>query len=729
MKRKSIISILLVVAIGLFLMSGAMLFKASADGEEILIYDATSTGIKLGDATTNGISGEVYNDALSYGTSTDVPVFDSDSSNNIAWTELVVTDTAVVLTFDEVSAATYPTFTIKLCVGSWETSISGEKLLLFGTQTTLNESTAVKTEEFVQGNTVKSLTLNTADFAGADGKMSSLTLMRTRQAGQIFFDYISFDPTTEEATSLYYQGQDVITTKNGDITDNNITWVEFAAHPQYDIYGYVERPAKSADLNTTTFPEAETTAGTGSLQGIKLKNLVFPIKLAKKVKASDYAQLSIKFFFTDWLNLSNQKFYLYGSGTTVFTDANGDLTGYALALNVKGPSTKQEIKTKDLTALADASGYIDYIYIVYGGSADDNGCYNGTQLWLNEINLLIPDDMPNPIVSDTFTTKDISEILPTGSGKEFSLTSNGKQSGEEGFGAETTVASAITAQTDVITFNFTPTYESGAEYSIYFLFKATNGGNYASSGLLFWISESNILIGNGTKNAYTRVEKTDFPDGTFKNGTTTKVTLKMIPYYLEGKQEGYYLAVVVNDAEKPLVEQYVEESDTTLGEYTTIVMQDLGKDYKVNIASALNTPNSAENVMQVKVATSTGSTTYSKPRAVISMTYFNVVGEEVSDLVIEGDATYNKDSKTLTFNKNGTVKVYYTVTNAFGTFKSNELSLTYNDGTTDSGNNSEEKTNSGCNCSGSIIGGEILICAIGVAVVLLIKRRKNKNKV
>lgn len=46
-----------------------------------------------------------------------------------------------------------------------------------------------------------------------------------------------------------------------------------------------------------------------------------------------------------------------------------------------------------------------------------------------------------------------------------------------------------------------------------------------------------------------------------------------------------------------------------------------------------------------------------------------VEGEQVSDLIIEGDATYNAENGFLTFNSNGTVKVHYTVTNAFGTRK------------------------------------------------------------
>lgn len=240
--------------------------------------------------------------------------------------------------------------------------------------------------------------------------------------------------------------------------------------------------------------------------------------------------------------------------------------------------------------------------------------------------------------------------------------------------------------------------------------------------------------------------KSEYPEGAFASGTTTKVRISAIPYYLEGIREGYYIALYVNDAETPLLEAYIADVDSELGDYTKIVMQDLGANYSVKISSAAETPTPAADVMNVTVATSSGKTTFNKPRAGLTLSHFAMEGETVSDLVVEGDATYNAESKMLTFNSEGTVKVYFTVTNAFGTFKSNELAIVYDDGVedqpVDSSNNQSSDVTSGetsdvtsgetseggkfnFNCRSTVggIGLGALVLAAGT-VMLAIKSRK-----
>ena len=123
--------------------------------------------------------------------------------------------------------------------------------------------------------------------------------------------------------------------------------------------------------------------------------------------------------------------------------------------------------------------------------------------------------------------------------------------------------------------------------------------------------------------------------------------------------------------------------------------------------------------MNVKIATKSGNTTFTNPRAALELDYFEVEGATVSDLVIDGDATFDKETGFLTFNDKGTVKVKYTVTNAFGTFESNELTITYDDGKT-------ENKKKGCKgCSGSVAGtGIIGLAALGMIAVAAKKRKK-----
>ena len=165
-----------------------------------------------------------------------------------------------------------------------------------------------------------------------------------------------------------------------------------------------------------------------------------------------------------------------------------------------------------------------------------------------------------------------------------------------------------------------------------------------------------------------------------------------------------------------MVEIYLGIEDLTTGVYTNICTQDLGGNYSVTYGSASDTPKSASEVMNVKIATKSGNTTFKNPRAALDLTYFEVEGATVSDLVISGNATFDKETGFLTFGKKGTVKVKYTVTNAFGTFESNELTLTYDDGKT-------ETKKSGC---GSSVAGAGMIgfAALGMAAIAIKKRRK-----
>ena len=127
-------------------------------------------------------------------------------------------------------------------------------------------------------------------------------------------------------------------------------------------------------------------------------------------------------------------------------------------------------------------------------------------------------------------------------------------------------------------------------------------------------------------------------------------------------------------------------------------------------------------MMNVKLATTSGKTEFKTPRAGLTLSHFEVAGEKVGDLVIEGDATYDKDTKFLTFTKEGTVKVYYTVKNAFGEFKSNELSLTYvTEKPSDSGNSS------GNGCFGTVSGTSVLFAIAGIAAAVAIAKKKKND--
>ena len=298
--------------------------------------------------------------------------------------------------------------------------------------------------------------------------------------------------------------------------------------------------------------------------------------------------------------------------------------------------------------------------------------------------------------------------MPVGAGVTFNVATS------EATLNKTIINAAVKAAAfDKLNLKITPNSEG--KFSTYVLMKApTAAATYENGGIFFWISNDNVVIGN--KDNSESVVKAEFPANAFVSGSATKISIAAIPYYIEGTQAGYYCALYVEDATDPLVEIYLGIEDVTTGVYTNICTQDLGGNYSVTYGSASDTPKSASEVMNVKVATKSGSTTFKNPRAALDLTYFEVEGATVSDLVISGNATFDKETGFLTFGKKGTVKVKYTVTNAFGTFESNELTITYDDGKT-------ETKKSGC--GSSVAGAGILgFAALGMAAIAIKKRRK-----
>ena len=254
---------------------------------------------------------------------------------------------------------------------------------------------------------------------------------------------------------------------------------------------------------------------------------------------------------------------------------------------------------------------------------------------------------------------------------------------------------------------------------------ASDKGVHENGGIFFWFTNSSISVGavsEGSTNME-EVPVSELPKGSFESGKATKITIASIPYYIDGVQEGYYCAVYVGENETAVVEIYLENAAIVAGVYTNVCTQDVGNDFTVKLASTKENPVSAEEMMNVKLATTSGKTEFKTPRAGLTLSYFEVAGETLGDIVIEGDATYDKDTKFLTFTKEGTVKVYYTVKNAFGEFKSNELSLTYATGKPTDGGDSKGGSCKGC--GGSVESLSALFVLAAAAVVVIAKKKKN----
>ena len=461
----------------------------------------------------------------------------------------------------------------------------------------------------------------------------------------------------------------------------------------------------SADDN----PNAPVFAGDGSTQmaftggaGLATDGWV-KIEFAKKVKAEDFPRMVLRYCAGNWEGETITRLYTLSD------------TGFNTVI--------EELKTAfgntcaswaiDTDKIADADGYVRGFML----KRDDTVEGHKGQYFFDYVQFLIDADIPKYEVSDVYLEKDVTEVMPVGEGFNFELKA-------ENYASEHIAAAVETKAFDVLNANIKVTYTDN--YSFYFLVKATSAdSHYNNSGIMFWFANDNITIGaikDGKRNI-TSVSATDKPEIVFESGKAVNVKMSAIPTYLEGVQTGYTLNVYINDAEVSVLTLYLANGDIAMGSYTNIVTQDLNKDFAVEIKTAGETAYSAKELMKVEIATSTGNTEYTKNKAIIKTSHFAVAGETVSDVRVEGDATYNAETGVLTFNTNGTVKLSYTVTNAFGTFDSNVLELKYDDGTS-----VEPEPDNGCEgCSSAVTGKGGLLAVVCLAAACLIFR-KNKSK-
>lgn len=532
------------------------------------------------------------------------------------------------------------------------------------------------------GNETAILTLDASKLANSDGYIEGFTFV-TSEAGNNVADYVELVLAEEPAPT-----KNVLIDMNG--TDS---WLEIDGKKDSD---KLHQGAEDDNVIPGLFPGADNSTKMMFTEGLG-NEATFTIKFSKKIKAEYFEKIKVSIVVGNWADTGNAvTTTAYALSDTTFATPAGKIK------TLKGNVHK--ILSIDPALVKDSDGYIEG-FVLRKTETDTEAT---GQYFVDGVEFCLVGSEPKPVISEEFTTKDIADVMPVGAGVAFNVTAS----------TETLNKSIINAAVKAAAFdklNLKITPNSEGKFSTYVLMKApTAAATYEDGGIFFWISNDNVVIGN--KDNSESVVKAEFPANAFVSGRATKISIAAIPYYIEGTQAGYYCALYVEDATDPLVEIYLGIEDVTTGVYTNICTQDLGGNYSVTYGSASDTPKSASEVMNVKIATKSGNTTFKNPRAALDLTYFEVEGATVSDLVISGNATFDKETGFLTFGKKGTVKVKYTVTNAFGTFESNELTLTYDDGKT-------ETKKSGC---GSSVAGAGMIgfAALGMAAIAIKKRRK-----
>lgn len=626
----------------------------------------------------------------------DLPIFGGDGSTKFTWTESVSGEAITVKFANKYKAENFAKVEIKLCVGNWNENNDIETYGYALGDTEFATSAGSVKSGF--GNAITTLVLDAAKLADADGYIGGFVMKKVQTnasaAGQVFADDVKLvlsakqDGNVDEKpeTNLFadFDGENAwLDGRKDKVTVDNNPDLPFFINDGVD------------GSTKQTWTEGETEAGITS----------YTIKLGRKYKVEFFDYVKIRIGASNWGGENTVTVSGYGAGENA-KSAGSVKFGYG--------NTAKTLKLK-AAPLADGDGYISEIVI----KRTHSGVNKTVQLAFDYVEFCLVGSEPEPVVAGEYIEKDISEVMPIGAGKEFKLVSS-----EEKLNNAFVSASLKAAAYDKLNFVLTPTYNG--KFSAYILMKAASDkGVHENGGIFFWFTNSSISVG-ATSEGSTNMEEvpvSELPKGSFESGKATKITIAAIPYYIDGVQEGYYCAVYVGGSETAVVEIYLENAAIVAGVYTNVCTQDIGNDFTVKLASTKETPVSAEEMMNVKLATTSGKTEFKTPRAGLTLSYFEVAGETLGDIVIEGDATYDKDTKFLTFTKEGTVKVYYTVKNAFGEFKSNELTLTYaTEKPSDSG---DSQGGSSKGCGGSVAGVSALSVLAAAAVIVIAKKKKN----
>ena len=104
-------------------------------------------------------------------------------------------------------------------------------------------------------------------------------------------------------------------------------------------------------------------------------------------------------------------------------------------------------------------------------------------------------------------------------------------------------------------------------------------------------------------------------------------------------------------------------------------------DFAITVGSAKSENiTSAQDLMKVKIQAEEIRYSLDKTDIPLSLSWYDTGADVVSEISCESDvAAVNQEVRRIVFTENGEAKVAFFITNAFGTFASNELSLVCED--------------------------------------------------
>ena len=538
---------------------------------------------------------------------------------------------------------------------------------------------ATSTQYASIGNFVRTFQLAPEQVCNNRGKLQDFVIGiecdGTSWSTAVIIDYVKIVYTQH---SIFEAGE-CITGKNPEnVADERVIWGEAEGYADTYIdganyggfYSYVDNPAM-VELVDKRFPDVECITESDGTQTLRMKNMVFALNLGK-ISPDGYEQFLMDVLLTDKRAMGNHTLYLYGANPERFVDEEGNPVGYAAMVTVEsyeqGYHNKFILEGEDVQKLVDSDGMISTVYVLYHGNTLDTatetvGLRNGSQIWINRVQLLTASEIASPEIGTEYARYDVSDLFPVGQGGLVTM-----KSGTSG----SFVSNAVLANKQVGELSLTVNVDAGE--NVAFLFGArgrAKTNEHLSGGILFYLSPEKVEIvahKSGSVESFSVV-----PTGVFTGDTLVKI--ECIPYYMNSVQAGFYCAVWAKG--EKLTEGYFAADDLTMGDMLHLCYEAKGQDFAVKLGAAKTEGVlSATELMNVQVNAEPIIYSLDKTDVPLSLYWYNTGFDELSDVECDGSVAWiNQEVKRVQFTGNGEIKVKFSVTNAFGTFESKELVL------------------------------------------------------
>ena len=319
----------------------------------------------------------------------------------------------------------------------------------------------------------------------------------------------------------------------------------------------------------------------------------------------------------------------------------------------------------------------------------------------------------NMIIGNAENAKDISALMPIGASKTFTAADSGAE------GTWTRQATVRSEAYDTVAFRLNATYTE--HFKVGMLVRNLRLSDTISKsgkfdGAFIELSDTYASVSIWENGVLISMRK----DGNFfASGENVSVKLEILDRTLAGRSCGSLLRITVGGT--TFDDLYFDRDETMFGYYTHILTANGMGAFAVTVGSDAESPISEADVMNVKLtaAVTDGAT----KRVPLKFTYNDVANTQVNAPTVIGAAHYDAVAGYIVFDGEGEVTVKYSVSNEFGTFESNTLTLSYAE--------PAEKTEvpqskGGCKSS---VGGSSIFAAltlIAVCAILLMRRKKEE---